>query len=101
MIIDELHEQIDKDWSKHLSETRKLLRIPSVSQSGEGIQECADKIEQMVADLGAKHGQFRALKDGHPLVHGFLDVGADRTGLIYGMYDVQPVGNILRSGLRL
>jgi acetylornithine deacetylase/succinyl-diaminopimelate desuccinylase-like protein len=94
MIIDELHEQIDKDWSKHLSETRKLLRIPSVSQSGEGIQECADKVERMVADLGAKHGQFRASKGSHPLVHGFLDVGADRTGLLYGMYDVQPVGNL-------
>ncbi len=42
-------------------------------------------------DLGAKHGQFRATKKSHPLVHGHLDVGAKRTVLIYGMYDVQPV----------
>lgn len=94
MIIEELHRKIDRDWPKHLATTRKLLRIPSVSMTGEGIRESADFIEGMIAEMGAKHGQFRATKKSHPLVHGNLDVGAERTALLYGMYDVQPVGSL-------
>lgn len=94
MEIRELHREIEKDWPKHLEATRKLLRVPSVSMTGEGIQKSADLVEDLVADLGAKHGQFKAGKKSHPLVHGYLDVGAEKTGLIYGMYDVQPVGDL-------
>ena len=94
MMIKELHREIDRDWSKHLQETRRLLKVPSVSMTGEGIQESADMFEDVLAGMGAKHGQFKAGKKGHPLVHGHLDVGSDRTVLLYGMYDVQPVGNI-------
>ncbi|OGS43346.1 MAG: hypothetical protein A3K76_02760 [Euryarchaeota archaeon RBG_13_57_23] len=94
MTIEDIHSKIDKDWSKHLQETRKLLRIPSVSMTGEGIQDTADFLENVLAEMGAKHGQFKAKKDGHPLVHGYLDAGSDVTGLVYGMYDVQPIGNL-------
>ncbi len=93
MTIEELHRKIDKEWPKHLEKTRKLLRIPSVSMTGEGIQECADFVEGMLEDIGAKHGQFKGTRSSHPLVHGHIDVGAERTALLYGMYDVQPVGN--------
>lgn len=62
--------------------------------TGEGIQDSADFVEEMLAEMGARHGQFRATKKSHPLVHGYLDVGAERTVLLYGMYDVQPVGNL-------
>ena len=94
MTIEKLHSRIDRDWSKHLQETRKLLRIPSVSMTGEGIQETADSLEHVLAEMGAKHGQFKAKKDSHPLVHGYIDAGSDVTGIVYGMYDVQPVGNL-------
>lgn len=92
--IEELHRAVDRSWSKHLEETRRLLRVPSVSMTGEGIQESADMFEDFLASMGAKHGQFRADRKSHPLVHGHLDVGSDRTVLLYGMYDVQPVGNL-------
>jgi acetylornithine deacetylase/succinyl-diaminopimelate desuccinylase-like protein len=94
MVIEELHKEIDKRWDSHLTETRRLLRVPSVSATGEGIQKTADMIEDMLKDLGAKTGQFIGLRTSHPLVHGRLDVGADQTCLLYGMYDVQPVGNL-------
>lgn len=93
MTIEELHSKIDRDWSKHLQETRKLLRIPSVSMTGEGIQDTADALEDMLAEMGSKHSQFKALKDSHPLVYGYLDAGSDVTGIVYGMYDVQPIGD--------
>lgn len=94
MSIDELHAEIDKAWPNHLSETRKLLRIPSVSMTGEGIEKTAGKLEDILDRMGAKHGQFKASRKSHPLVYGYLDVGAERTTLVYGMYDVQPVGNL-------
>jgi acetylornithine deacetylase/succinyl-diaminopimelate desuccinylase-like protein len=94
MTIEELHEAVDRNWNKHLSETRRVLRIPSVSATGEGIQETADAIEDMLSKMGTKTGQFRATRKSHPLVHGQLDVGAKRTVAIYGMYDVQPPGKL-------
>jgi acetylornithine deacetylase/succinyl-diaminopimelate desuccinylase-like protein len=92
--IEEVHREIDRRWSKHLGETRKMLRQPSVSMTGEGIQEMADMVEAMLLDLGAKPKQSRGTKKSHPLVTGYLDVGAESTGIMYGMYDVQPVGDL-------
>jgi len=93
MVIERLHKEIDRAWSRHLDETRKILRVPSVSMTGEGIQDTADMLEGFLDGLGAKHGQFKGTSRSHPLVHGHLDVGAERTVLLYGMYDVQPVGD--------
>lgn len=94
MSIEQLHSEIDKNWAKHLRITRDILRIPSVSVTGEGIQECADTLEAMLRGLGAKTQQFRATKKSHPVVHGHIDVGAKKTGVIYSMYDVQPAGDL-------
>ncbi len=94
MALEDLHRDIDKAWPDHLRRTRQLLRIPSVSFTGEGIQESADALQDMLGKLGVKAGQFRATRKSHPLVHGHLDVGAKRTILLYGMYDVQPVGDL-------
>jgi acetylornithine deacetylase/succinyl-diaminopimelate desuccinylase-like protein len=93
MSIEQLHKDIDRDWEKHLEITRSVLRVPSVSSSGEGIQETADTLESMLGEMGAKTTQFRASKKSHPLVYGHLDVGAKNTGAVYGMYDVQPTGD--------
>lgn len=93
MAIEELHREIDKEWAKHLRITREVLRIPSVSVTGEGIQDTADTLEKMLREMGVRTKQFRATKKSHPLVYGHLDVGADRTGALYGMYDVQPIGD--------
>ena len=94
MVIEDIHKEIDNRWDSHLAETRRLLRVPSVSATGEGIQKTADMIEAMLKDFGAESGQFKGEKTSHPLVHGHLDVGSDLTCIIYGMYDVQPVGNL-------
>ena len=93
MPLQELHREIDRKWSRHLAETRRLLRIPSVSMTGEGIEETAAAVSEMVAKLGVEPRLFRGAKRSHPLVTGYLDVGAEKTGILYGMYDVQPVGD--------
>ena len=38
IVIEELHKKIDRSWDSHLKETRELLRVPSVSFTGEGIE---------------------------------------------------------------
>jgi acetylornithine deacetylase/succinyl-diaminopimelate desuccinylase-like protein len=94
MTLEEIHADIDRHWSKHLRETRELLRIPSVSMTGEGIEETAQRLLDIVSGMGAKAKLFRAGKGSHPVVCGFLDVGAEKTVIVYGMYDVMPVGNL-------
>lgn len=94
MSIESTHARIDKLWPKHLDETRRMLRIPSVSMTGEGIQETADELSEMLSGMGVRAKQFRAGAKNHPVVAGRLDVGADRTGIVYGMYDVQPIGEV-------
>ncbi len=94
MALQDLHEAIDKAWPNHLKRTRELLKIPSVSFTGEGIEETADALEGLLGSLGVKASQFKATKKSHPLVNGYLDVGAEKTILLYGMYDVQPVGDL-------
>jgi acetylornithine deacetylase/succinyl-diaminopimelate desuccinylase-like protein len=93
MAIEQLHKAIDKDWARHLKVTRDVLKIPSVSATGEGIQETADALENLLQSMGAKTSQFKATNKSHPLVYGHLDIGAERTGAVYGMYDVQPIGD--------
>ncbi len=94
MALEDIHKRIDRDWSRHLDETKRLLKIPSVSMTGEGIQDSAERLGEMLEDIGVKPGFFKATKASHPLVTGHLDVGAKKTALLYGMYDVQPIGDI-------
>jgi len=94
MALQDILKDIDRAWPSHLRRTRELLRIPSVSFTGEGVQDSADALQKILRGLGVKAGQYRASRKSHPLVHGFLDVGAEKTVLLYGMYDVQPVGDL-------
>lgn len=87
---------IEKSFeSDHLPRIQHFMRQPSVSATGEGIQETADYLMREMCDLGAKdvhlvpvpRGEF-----GHPQVYGELIEDPSRpTILCYSMYDVQPV----------
>ena len=94
MSLEKIHKDIDRLWPVHLQKTREMLRIPSVSMTGEGIEETAGALADMLTRMGTRVKMFKAGNNSHPLVAGELDVGADMTALLYGMYDVQPVGDI-------
>ncbi|HET9016250.1 MAG TPA: M20/M25/M40 family metallo-hydrolase [Thermomicrobiaceae bacterium] len=67
----------------------RLLRQPSISTQGVGVEECA----ALVRDVLCEHGVPARLigTDGYPVVYGELTAGSDaNTLLIYGHYDVQP-----------
>ncbi len=73
-----------------VEEVRKLLRMPSVSGTGEGVEETAGYLRDWLRDrLGVQAVLLRY--GGHPIVYGRLNVGAEKTVVVYNMYDVQPV----------
>ncbi len=66
MSLRELHKEIDRNWDRHLAETRKLLRIPSVSMTGEGIEESAEAVAGMLSKLGDRREALPRLQEEPP-----------------------------------
>ena len=94
MTLNEIHGEIDKRWPKHLAETRKILKVPSISMTGQGIRETANIFDSFLKRLGSKTKQFKGSGNIHPLVYGHLDVGAEKSVILYSMYDVMPPGDL-------
>src|SRR3989441_1306036 len=88
----EVDRALEARFPDALEYTRRLLRQPSVSATGEGIRECSELVQQMMADIGCRTRTWS--KGGHPLVIGELNVGAPVTLIVDEMYDVQPVGDL-------
>ncbi|MHA2271315.1 MAG: M20/M25/M40 family metallo-hydrolase [Candidatus Hodarchaeales archaeon] len=85
-------KQIKQDFeSKHLPAIQEYLRIPSISATGEGMQETAEATAAALDQLGATDVQI-APTNGWPVVYGeLIDDPEKLTVLFYSMYDVQPV----------
>ncbi len=85
-----VYAYIDENLDSHVGKIQRWLRQPSISAQNVGVREMA---EMMRGDLEAIGFQETALveTDGHPGVWGFYDAGAERTLMLYMMYDVQPV----------
>jgi len=83
------HDYIDTHFDAHLAHTQTFLRQPSLSAQNMGVRQCADLLRSWLIERGAYveyHGS-----DTHPLICAEWFVGAPKTLLVYGMYDVQPV----------
>lgn len=92
----DIFNYIDEKLDEHVKKIQDYLRQPSVSGEGLGMYECAEMTAKFIEDLG---GEVEVIPSpikyeehpGWPLVYGRLDSGADKTLLVYGMYDTQPV----------
>jgi acetylornithine deacetylase/succinyl-diaminopimelate desuccinylase-like protein len=88
-LVDQVIAHIERHFEEHLDRTRALLRQPSISADGTGMQETAGMLVRWIEELG---GTARAVStDMHPAVVGHIDAGRPHAMLFYGMYDVQPV----------
>jgi acetylornithine deacetylase/succinyl-diaminopimelate desuccinylase-like protein len=85
-----VYDYIDTHLEQHVSALQRWVRQPSISAQNVGIQEMAEMLRQDLSDLGFKEAEL-VPTDGHPGVWGYYDAGADKTLVIYLMYDVQPV----------
>lgn len=85
-----VYAHIDENLDRHVGEIQRWLRQPSVSAQNIGIRDMAEMVR---GDLEALGFQETAIveTDGHPGVWGYYDAGAERTLMLYMMYDVQPV----------
>jgi len=85
----QVFSRIDRDKNKHLARLRQLLKQPSVSHTGLGINECARLVAKMYREVGCEEVEIIKTK-GNPIVYGECKGDSDRTLLVYFMYDTQP-----------
>ncbi|MDI6905181.1 MAG: M20/M25/M40 family metallo-hydrolase [Candidatus Bathyarchaeia archaeon] len=90
MSLDKVYAYIDANTDDFVEDLVKLVKQPSVSAKGEGIQECAELVEKMMQEIGLSTKIFHEEK-GNPVVYGEIkSKKSDRTLLFYDHYDVQP-----------
>ena len=69
-----------------------LCRMPSVAARGTGMRAIAETVEQMMQRVGIGTRSFR-MSSGYPIIYGECGSGP-ASYVIYGHYDVQPVGHL-------
>lgn len=87
---DAVYEFIDANIESHIGELQRWLRQRSISAQSDGIYEMAEMLRDDLHALGFAEAEL-VETDGHPGVWGYYDAGAEKTLLLYMMYDVQPV----------
>jgi acetylornithine deacetylase/succinyl-diaminopimelate desuccinylase-like protein len=85
-----VYEHIDESLEQHTEALQRWMRQPSISAQDVGIQEMAEMLRSDLETIGFQETAL-VPTDGHPGVWGFFDAGAEKTLLVYMMYDVQPV----------
>lgn len=85
-----VYEHIDENLDAHLAELQRWLRQRSISAQNDGVLEMAEMLRSDLESMGFAEAEL-VETGGHPGVWGYYDAGADKTLVIYLMYDVQPV----------
>jgi len=83
------HAYLDTHFDGHLARTQTFLRQPSISAQNLGVRQCADLLRGWLIECGA-YVEYLGTRD-YPVLLAEWHVGAPKTLLVYGMYDVQPV----------
>lgn len=87
---------MDSNTDEMVSGLQEMIQQPSVSATGEGINECAHLVCDMLERCGIA-AEMLEIQDGvAPLVYGEIrsKSNPEKTILFYNHYDVQPVGDI-------
>jgi len=80
---------IDKNLPQHIAKVQELIRQPSISPENKGIRECANLVMQYLTSLGCTGSVEETA--GNPVVYARYDAGAEKTVVVYMMYDTMPV----------
>jgi len=95
--LQKVHAYIDQHIDEHVENLQKWIRQPSISNSGEGIPESAEMVKGFFDELGCQQTQVFDVgvteygSPGNPVVYAKCDEGAEKTLLIYWMYDTMPI----------
>jgi acetylornithine deacetylase/succinyl-diaminopimelate desuccinylase-like protein len=89
---EKVFKYIDQHYDEHLSKLQEFVKQPSISAENRGVRECAKLVKSYLEDLGCKNPRL-VETSGFPVVYGYYDACAEKTILVYLMYDTQPVDN--------
>jgi acetylornithine deacetylase/succinyl-diaminopimelate desuccinylase-like protein len=90
--MEDIYRWIDDHRDELVAELQELLRQPSISAQGLGLEACAQLLKRQMHADGITNARLEPVPGGPPLVYA-TEAGADpeaRTLLCYGHYDVQP-----------
>ena len=87
--FEKVSKHIDSHLNEHIKKLQEFLRQPSVSAENYGVRECAELLRNYFKNLGCKNARLIET-GGFPVVYGEYDAHAEKTLLIYMMYDTQP-----------
>jgi acetylornithine deacetylase/succinyl-diaminopimelate desuccinylase-like protein len=86
---EKIFKYIDQHYGEHLGKLQEIVRQPSISAQNRGVRECAELVRSYFQDLGCTNPKL-VETSGHPVVYGYYDAGAEKTIIVYFMYDTQP-----------
>lgn len=86
---DAIYRHIDANLDAHVAHLQRWVRQRSISAQSDGIVEMAQLLAADLTELGFVDVAL-VPTDGHPGVFGHYDAGAEKTLMVYMMYDVQP-----------
>jgi len=95
-----IHEYIDENVDEHVNRFQEYIRQRSLSMTGEGVMDGAKQMVQFFKELGCDktwisgpwgEPMVQGGTEGNPVACGEYNVGADKTLVIYAMYDTMPI----------
>ena len=85
-----VHALIDAEIEAHTAALQRWMRQRSISAQNIGVRDMAEMVRGDFEALGFAEAELVETA-GHPGVWGYYDAGAEKTLMVYMMYDVQPV----------
>lgn len=92
MSFSRFDKYVDRHARSFAERLQALCRMPSVAARGTGMRAIAETVEQMMQRVGIGTRSFR-VGTGYPIIYGECGDGP-RKFIVYGHYDVQPVGHL-------
>jgi len=93
----QVYRHIDTHIDEHVENLQKWIQQPSISNTGEGIQESAQMVKGFFDQLGCQESRVYDVgvtewgAQGNPVVYAKCDEGAEKTLVLYWMYDTMPI----------
>jgi acetylornithine deacetylase/succinyl-diaminopimelate desuccinylase-like protein len=92
MSLSKFDRYVDRHARSFTERLQALCRMPSVAARGTGMRAIAESVEQLMQRVGVGTRLFR-MGSGYPIIYGECG-GGPRSYVVYGHYDVQPVGHL-------
>jgi acetylornithine deacetylase/succinyl-diaminopimelate desuccinylase-like protein len=92
MVFTKFDRYVDRHARVFTERLQALCRMPSVAARGTGMRAIAEAVEQSMQRIGIGTRSFK-IGNGYPIIYGECG-GGPKSFVVYGHYDVQPVGHL-------